>query len=283
MPELPEVETVRRGLEPLLAGRTLADVEILDGRLTAPEDPVAVAAELTGERVERVDRRGKYLLFELAGGATLLVHLRMTGGFRFGAAARLQSSHLRARIDLDNGAPLLYTDQRRFGTWRLFGPGELPAYLAARLGPEPLSPEWTPAALRAALRGRRAPVKAVLLDQRVVAGVGNIYADEALWEARVHPLEPAGRLGPGRVARVHASVVAALQRGIAAQGASIRDHRGVDGSYGSMQERFAVYGRDGLPCPRCGAELRKLRVAQRGTHFCAVCTRFPRNLNLRER
>ncbi|HUZ85064.1 MAG TPA: bifunctional DNA-formamidopyrimidine glycosylase/DNA-(apurinic or apyrimidinic site) lyase [Gaiellales bacterium] len=276
MPELPEVETVRRGLQPLLAGRRLAGVEIGDGRLTAPDDPAEVAAELRGELVERVGRRGKYLLFELEGGRTLLVHLRMTGGFRVLAGGGRRPAHLRALLKLDDGVGVAYCDQRRFGTWRLFEPGELGPYLDRRLGPEPLSGGWASADLGRALRGRSAPVKAALLDQRVVAGVGNIYADEALWEARVHPLESSGGLSRARVARLHAAVVAALERGVEAQGASIRDHRGVDGSYGSMQERFAVYGRDGLPCLRCGAPLRKIRVAQRGTHLCVRCTRAPR-------
>jgi formamidopyrimidine-DNA glycosylase len=275
MPELPEVETIRRGLAAVLPGRRLRRVEIRDGRLTAPVDPDEVAAELTGERVERVGRRGKYLLIALEGGRTLLVHLRMTGSFRHSPAGGLEPGHVRAEALLHDGSLIRYCDQRRFGTWRLLGPGDLEPYLDARLGPEPLD-GWRAIDLRAALRGRTAPVKAALLDQRVVAGVGNIYADEALWEARVHPLEPAGRLSPARVARIHAAVVAALERGIEAQGATIRDHRRLDGGYGSMQERFAVYGRDGLPCPRCGAPVRKIRVAQRGTHFCGRCTPSPR-------
>ena len=184
---------------------------------------------------------------------------------------------LRAVFALDDGTWLAYTDQRRFGTMRLIEPDGLDAFWRARVGPEPLSPSWTPRVLRASLRGRRAPIKSLLLAQHVVAGIGNIYADEALWDARVHPLQPAGTLTAPEVRRVHDSVVAALERGIAAQGASNDTYRNVDGEPGSMQERFAAYGREGAPCPRCGTPIEKLRVAQRGTHIC------PREQRLRRR
>jgi formamidopyrimidine-DNA glycosylase len=275
VPELPEVETIRRGLAGVLPGRRLEQVTIRDGRLTAPVDPDEVAAELTGERVDAIGRRGKYLLIGLEGERTLLVHLRMTGSFRHSPVGEPEPGHVRAEAVLDDGSLLRYCDPRRFGTWRLLEREQLGPYLDARLGPEPLD-GWTAVDLRTSLRGRTAPIKAALLDQRVVAGVGNIYADEALWEARVHPLEPAGRLSAPRVSRIHAGVVAALERGVESQGATIRDHRRLDGGYGSMQDRFAVYGRGGLPCARCGAPIRKIRVAQRGTHFCARCTPTPR-------
>jgi formamidopyrimidine-DNA glycosylase len=183
---------------------------------------------------------------------------------------------LRAKWELDDGAVVFYADQRRFGTWRLVEPGGLEEYLRLRAGPEPLDGRWTAEELRAATRRRRAPIKALLLDQLVVAGVGNIYADEALWEARVHPIRPGNRLDMPAVRRLHAAVIAVLKRGIAAQGASIRNYRGADGASGSMQERFNVYGRDGLPCPRCGTPIAKMWIAGRGTHFCPRCTRRPR-------
>ena len=278
MPELPEVETVRRGLDPRLVGHTIERAQILDGRLTAPDDPLAVAFELDGETVAATGRRGKYLLLHMASGRTLVVHLRMTGWFhhRASGAADPGVTHLRARFELDDGSQLLYSDQRRFGTMRLIEPGALDAYLAHRAGPEPLSGDWTWQDLRARLRGRRIAIKAALLNQLIVAGVGNIYADEALWEARIHPLREAGSLRTAEVKRLHAAVIEVLERGIAAQGASIRDYRGVDGVSGSMQERFNVYGRQGEPCPRCGHLIRKIWVAQRGTHFCGFCTRAPR-------
>jgi formamidopyrimidine-DNA glycosylase len=277
VPELPEVETVRRGLAPVLRGRTLERVEIRDGRLTAPDDPAAIAAELTGARIDDVGRRGKYLLFRLDDGRTLVSHLRMTGWFgREAAGSDPAVSHVRAVWELDDGARIVYRDQRRFGTWRLVDPGGLDAYLALRAGPEPLEAEWTPARLRAALRGRRAPIKALLLNQVLVAGVGNIYADEALWEARIHPLRLGAALSAADSRRLHAAVVSALERGIAAQGASIRNYRRPDGETGAMQERFAAYGREGRPCLRCGTPIQKIRVAQRGTHLCPRCTRPPR-------
>ena len=276
MPELPEVETVRRGLEPVLAGRVLERATILDGRLTAPDDPLAVALELDGERFLGVDRRGKYLLFRFQTGRTLVSHLRMTGTYLYTSVAVPGPVNLRAKWELDDGAVVFYADQRRFGTWRLVEPGGLDEYLRLRAGPEPLDGRWTAEQLRAATRRRRAPIKALLLDQLVVAGVGNIYADEALWEARVHPLRPGNRLDMPAVRRLHAAVIAVLERGIAAQGASIRNYRGADGASGSMQERFNVYGRDGLPCPRCGTPIAKIWIAGRGTHFCPRCTRRPR-------
>jgi formamidopyrimidine-DNA glycosylase len=299
VPELPEVETIRRGLEPRLAGRRLARVAILDGRLTAPDDPLAVGMELDGDRLDAVGRRGKYLLFRLESGRTLVVHLRMTGWFHHHRPEAVPGTertarpfrdafdpvpgtvtdgvtHVRAVFDLDDGSRLLYSDQRRFGTFRLVEPGGLDQHLRRRAGPEPLDGGWTPADLRSALAVRRAPVKALLLDQMVVAGVGNIYADEALWEARIHPLRPGSAITGDQARRLHAAVVSVLERGIRAQGASIRDYRGVDGTRGSMQERFNAYDRDGEPCPRCGTEMVKIRVAQRGTHLCPRCTRRPR-------
>ncbi len=273
MPELPEVETVRRGLAVALTGRTLERVEIRDGRLTAPADPDAVAHQLHGATVTAVGRRGKYLVIELDGGASLVCHLRMTGWFHHVAEAA-ERPHLRALFGLDDGSWLLYSDQRRFGTMRLLAPGEQDGYWQGRLGPEPLAPDWTANDLRRALRGRRAPIKALLLDQRIVAGVGNIYADEALWEARIHPLAEGGELGAVRVRRLHGAVVTVLERGIESGGATIDTYRSVDGAAGAMQDRFMVFDRSGEPCPRCGTEIVKTRVAQRGTHLCPRCTRL---------
>jgi formamidopyrimidine-DNA glycosylase len=273
MPELPEVETVRRRLLSHLSGRTLADVDVLDHRLTDPEPPEAVAARLQGVRIETIGRRGKYLIAELDDGAALLVHLRMTGNLLWlSAPPAVAPRFLRARALLDDGSYLAYTDVRRFGTWRVAEDGA-EAWLAGKLGPEPLD-TWAAADLARSFAGRKAPVKAAILDQRVVAGVGNIYADEALFAARIHPAAPAGRLSRARVARLHAAVIAALEAGIEAQGASIRDFRTPDGGYGSAQERFAAYGRGGEPCVICGTPLRRTVIAQRGTSYCPRCQRF---------
>jgi formamidopyrimidine-DNA glycosylase len=257
------VETYRRRLEPRLVGRTFSRVRVHDHRLTMPLEPAEVEAELEGERVASVERRGKYLLIRFDSGLALVVHLRMTGGFPESAA-----SHERAIIDLDDGTGLSYRDVRRFGTWHVLARDELEGYLSARLGPEPLGTRFTVRFLGERLARRRAPLKAVLLDQRVVAGIGNIYADEALWHARLHPLRPAAGLSPDEVAALRRGIRQALRRGIERQGADLGD-----GAYpsGSMQEEFRVYGRTGEPCRRCRAPIEKTRVAGRGTHFCSSC------------
>ena len=273
MPELPEVETIRSSLAPALTGRRLEHVEILDPRLTRPEPPEIVAAALEGERVADVRRRGKYLVVVFESGRHLLVHLRMTGNVLHAVPEGLRDDpHVRAVVRLDDGSYFVYRDVRRFGTWDLLEPDELEAYFAARgLGAEPLSRRFTTASLGLALAGRKAPVKAALLDQRAVAGIGNIYADEALWYARVNPLAPAGGLSGGQIAALRAGVRKALRLGIRRQGATLRDYRGADGVRGRMQEEFRVYGRDGEPCERCGTPIVKTRVAGRGTWYCPSC------------
>jgi formamidopyrimidine-DNA glycosylase len=268
VPELPEVETIRQQLAPRLEGRTLVRVEILDPRLTRPHDLFEVTEELEGDVVVGVERRGKYLLLRLESGLALLVHLRMTGGFGFAPV-----SHERAAIELDDGSRLVYRDVRRFGTWLVLEGGDLEPYLAAKNGPEPLGPRFTAAWLGRQLARRRAPLKAVLLDQRVVAGLGNIYVDEALWRARASPLRPANELEPGEVGRVHRGVRAALRTGIERQGSTLRDYATPDGSAGAMQHEFRVYGRDGQPCPRCRTTIAKARVGGRGTWWCPRCQR----------
>lgn len=266
MPELPEVETIRGQLAPRLEGQTFAVVDILDSRLTRPLDPREVAAELQGERVVAVERRGKYLVVRLDGGAALLVHLRMTGSFGFEP-----TSHERAVVELEDGSRLVYRDVRRFGTWLVVPGDELEPYIAGKNGPEPLGPAFTSSWLAGRLAVRRAALKAVLLDQRVVAGLGNIYADEALWRALLSPLRQASRLEPEEVRRLHRAIRATLRTGIARHGASLRDYLAPDGSEGEMQTEFRVYGREGEPCDRCGAQIAKTRVGGRGTWYCPRC------------
>ena len=269
MPELPEVETVRRRLEPVLVGRTFEHVDIADARLVRPYEPAEVAAELSGERVTAVERRGKYLIVRFESGRVLLVHLRMTGSFRHDRRGRLQDvPHRRAVVNLENGSDVAYRDVRRFGTWLLLEPPDVEPYLAARVGPEPLGSAFTTTFLQSRLAGRAAPLKAAILDQRTVAGLGNIYADEALWRARLHPQRTAGSLAPDEIAELRRSIRAALRRGIATQGADLGD--GVYAS-GSMQHEFKVYGRGGEPCDRCGTIIAKMVVGGRGTSFCPTC------------
>jgi formamidopyrimidine-DNA glycosylase len=269
VPELPEVETERRRLAARVEGRRIAAARIDDPRLTRPEEPSWIAARLAGERVEAVERRGKYLVLRLVDSDshshshTLLVHLRMTGSFRYAPA-----SHERAVLELDDGTRIAYRDLRRFGTWLLLDPEDADAHLRIRLGPEPLGRRFTARFLADRLAGRKAPVKAAILDQRTVAGLGNIYADESLWHAGIHPLRKAGRLSGGEVERLREGIRRALRLGIRRQGADLGD-----GTYsgGRMQHEFRVYGRAGEPCDRCGTAIEKTRAGGRGTWYCPVC------------
>ncbi len=295
MPELPEVETIRRQLAPLVEGRRLIGVEILDPRWSRPLAPGELAAALAGRRVERLGRRGKYLVWQLSGDVHLAQHLRMTGSILYDPDP--ESPHTRVRIELgplrvgrgtraDGAQPrgggsgrrrLAIVDPRRFGTGELLLDSQaLEAFFAARLGVEPFDERFTPEHLRALARGRNAPIKALLLDQRRIAGIGNIYADEALFRAGVHPLRPAGRLSREQYARLREAIVQVLCDGIDARGATIDDFRHVDGVRGSYQDRFLVHRREGEPCPRCGATIVKLVVAGRGTYVCETCQPRPR-------
>jgi formamidopyrimidine-DNA glycosylase len=279
VPELPEVETVRRALEPALVGRTFAHVEISDPRVVRPLDPLEVGAELQGERVAALDRRGKYLLVRFESGRVLLIHLRMTGSLRHVPRGRsleppTGNRHARAVVKLDDGSDVVYRDVRRFGTWLLVEPGELAAYLDPRVGAEPLERTFNAERLRERLAGRRAPLKAALLDQRTLAGLGNIYVDEALWRAELHPLTPAATVAEStKLQALVRAIKQVLRAGIARQGASLRDYAQPNGARGRMQDAFKVYGREGEPCERCGALIQKTRVAGRGTWFCPSCQR----------
>ena len=275
MPELPEVETIRRQLAPHLEGRRFVSVEILDARWTRPESPRMVEKELTGATVERLSRAGKYMIWELSSDRYLLVHLRMTGSLLFDP--EVEPLHTRVRFGLDGGHRLLYIDPRRFGTGHLvFGATARDEYLAQRLGVEPMTPGFTAAHLKEIARGRTAPIKSFLLDQRRIAGVGNIYADEALFRAKIHPLRPAGRLTTADWERLRVAVEEALAAGIAAKGASIDDFRHVDGARGSFQDRFLIHTRAGEPCVTCGTIVKKLVVGGRGTYVCEHCQSRPR-------
>ena len=275
MPELPEVETIRRQLAPLVEGRRLKRVEILDARWSRPLEPRELADALRGRMVERLGRRGKYLVWNLEDDVHLVQHLRMTGAVLFDPDP--EPLHTRIRIDLGQGHRLAIVDPRRFGTGELLLGGDaLEAFFAARLGLEPLDELFTTGHLRGLAGGRAAPIKAFLLDQRRIAGVGNIYADEALFRAGIHPLRPAGRLSGAQYARLRESVIAALRAGIDARGATIEDFRHVDGVRGSFQDQFLVHRREGEPCGRCGATIVKMVVAGRGTYVCETCQPRPR-------
>ena len=269
MPELPEVETIRRHLAPHVEGRSLRALEILDERWCRPLAGRELVAAVEGRRVERLGRRGKYLVWELEDEAYLLQHLRMTGTLLLDPAGAPPYTRVWLRLEDHD---LAYTDPRRFGTGELaLGPDARDALFAARLGLEPFDEEFTTAHLYALARTCRAPVKAFLLDQKRVAGVGNIYADEALFRARIHPLRPANRLTRAQVDALRDAVLASLDAGIAAKGASIDDFRDPDGVQGTFQDQFLIHTREGEPCPRCGRPIRKLRAAGRGTYVCEHC------------
>jgi len=270
MPELPEVETVCRQLEPELEGRRIESLEVLDPRWCRPTSPAKLEAAVAGKAIEGLTRRGKYLLLGLDGGQTLVMHLRMTGNLVL-VEGEDKLDHLRARFVLDDGRELWFTDPRRFGEALLLDDGALDAHFASRLGIEPLSAEFTPEALGEIAAGRTVPLKSFLLDQKGVAGIGNIYADEALFRARLQPLSPAGSMKPEHLEALRDAVVAALEAGIDGGGASIDDYRDGRGEKGRMQDEFLVHTREGQPCPRCEGTIERIVVSGRSTYFCPAC------------
>jgi formamidopyrimidine-DNA glycosylase len=287
MPELPEVETIRRQLAPLVEGRRIESIEVLDPRWSRPLAPAELEDALRGRRVESLGRRGKYLLWNLSGDVHLAQHLRMTGSVL--AEPEGDPPHTRVRLLLgsrggEGEVRLAITDPRRFGTGELLlGTDALTLFLGERLGLEPFDEGFTAEYLRSVMKGRTAPIKAMLLDQRRLAGVGNIYADEALWMAKIHPLRAAGSLRGVQYEALREGVIAALQAGIDARGASIDDFRHIDGVRGSFQDRFLVHLREGEPCVRCGTPIRKIVVAGRGTYVCEHCQPRPRRRTVRPR
>jgi formamidopyrimidine-DNA glycosylase len=282
MPELPEVETVRRGLEPVLSGRVIVHAEVRRPDLRWPF-PEAMAARLTGARVIGLRRRSKYLLADLDRGETLILHLGMSGRLLvsgapvgvFVHAHPLPAKHDHVVLDVEGGARVTFNDARRFGAMDLWPTADLEAHrLLAGLGPEPLGNAFDAASLGARMAGRLAPVKAVLLDQRVVAGLGNIYVCEALWRARISPLRLAGEVTGAEVETLVAAVRAVLRDAIAAGGSSLRDYRRADGELGYFQHSFAFYGREGAPCPRDdGGTVARAVQSGRSSFLCPVCQR----------
>ncbi|MGK2964285.1 MAG: bifunctional DNA-formamidopyrimidine glycosylase/DNA-(apurinic or apyrimidinic site) lyase [Tepidiformaceae bacterium] len=270
MPELPEVETIRRDLEPYVVGRTITGVTVDPGTahllIRVPED--IFAAELVSRTVTALGRRGKYLLFALDDGRTLVAHLRMTGRMLWRQSSDPPEQYERAKITFDDRHDLRWSDLRKFGTWDLL---DDITTLTSRLGPEPIDSDLSLATFRAVLKGRTAPVKAVLLDQRRFAGLGNIYVDEALYEARIRPDTPAGAVSAPAVARLYASARAVLERGIANRGASFRDYVDGNGNEGSQHMHVQVFRRTGKPCYACGTVIERSVVGGRATHFCPRC------------
>lgn len=271
MPELPEVETTRRGVAPHVVGRRVERVVVRQPQLRWPVSPELERA-LPGRRIESVGRRAKYLLFA-AGDGHLMLHLGMSGRLRVLPADLPPEPHDHLDVVLEGGQALRFHDPRRFGSafWLTGPPESFP--LLADLGPEPLSEAFDGDWLYARSRGRRAPVKAFLMDSRTVVGVGNIYACEALHAAGIHPARPAGRVGRARYQRLAAAIRAVLERAIAAGGTTLRDYIGVDGATGWFQLSLAVYGKAGEPCPRGCGLIRRRVIGQRSTFLCPVCQR----------
>jgi formamidopyrimidine-DNA glycosylase len=282
MPELPEVETIRRQLEPEVTARRILEARVLDERWTRPESPRQVEKLVAGRTIEAVERRGKYLLLRLEGARTLAMHLRMTGNLLLDDGVE-DPPYLRAELPLEDGRRLLFTDTRRFGHAVVLDDGELEEYFAARLGVEPLSDSLTAEELCRRAAGRTAPLKSFLLNQLGVAGIGNIYADEALHRAELHPLSPAGSMKPEDCERLRVGIVEALEEGLRNGGASIDDYLDSRGEQGAMQDEFLVHTREGKPCPRCGAEIKRIVVAGRSTYFCPNCQRRLRRRPRRRR
>lgn len=272
MPELPEVETTRRGIAPHLVGHRMVRVEVREPRLRWPVSP-ELPRLLEGQRVLRVDRRGKYLLLATEAG-TAILHLGMSGSLRLVEGTAAPGPHDHVDLVLDDGHRLRLTDPRRFGCliWGGAEPGRHP--LLAGLGPEPLSEAFTGDYLYRRSRGRRVPVKAFVMDARVVAGVGNIYANESLFLAGIRPDRPAGRIGLERYRALARSVREVLTESIRQGGTTLRDFVGSDGSPGYYAQHLRVYGRAGQPCEVCGHSLRELRLGQRATVFCPRCQRY---------
>ncbi len=299
MPELPEVETIARQLRGMVVGRTVSEFRSEWVRLTEPEPAELFAKRLAGRRIEDVRRRGKFVVFDLSGGDALVVSLRMTGRFLFRSpeqspshdpAHRNGDAYVRGTLAFADGTSLAYSDTRKFGRMALVDAADLPHErgaqprphrvgepLYALLGMEPLSRGFTVRWLAGFLKRRgRAAIKPLLLDQRGIAGIGNIYAIEALWRARLHPLRAAGSLRADEVARLHETLRWVLRKGIRFGGASRRDYRDARGNEGRMQREFQVYGRAGEPCSRCGRAIVRTVVGGRGTFHCTRCQRAPR-------
>ncbi|HET9110292.1 MAG TPA: bifunctional DNA-formamidopyrimidine glycosylase/DNA-(apurinic or apyrimidinic site) lyase [Ktedonobacterales bacterium] len=270
MPELPEVEYVARQLRETLPGQRIAAVETRWERSIQGMTPEEFSVEVSGRVVTGVDRRAKYLLLRLDDGQIIIIHRRMSGNLLLSAADAPEPPYARVIFSLSDGRRLTYTDPRKFGRLTLASPDALPAAFAA-LGPEPLEDDFTPDALAARLAGRAGAIKAVLLDQRVVAGLGNIYADEALFRAGVHPLRPAASLTSAEIQRLHAGIQGALTTGIAHGGTTFGRHRDIYDEAGVNLEHVEVYRRTGRPCLRCGAPIERIIVAQRSSHFCPQC------------
>ncbi len=265
MPELPEVETIRQELTPYVIGKTITGVMLFWDRIVRRPSPEEFKSGVIGRRIIDLTRRGKYLFFHLDDGHVLVMHMKMTGSLIVDPA---DDRFTRAILELDNGSKLHFWDPRKFGVMWLDGDCDP---VLAKLGPEPLDEDFTPEVLASILKGRTAPVKPVILDQALIAGIGNMYADEALFDAKIHPERIAGNLTYAEVKRLHASIIRALQKALVLKGASVRNYIRPDGTAGTAHDEFNVAHGTGKNCPRCGTVIKRIVVRGRGTYFCPKC------------
>lgn len=276
MPELPEVETAVRSLAPQVVGRTITRVERLDWeRMVETPDVVAFREVIVDRRILQARRRAKWVLLELDGGWTLGIHLRMSGRLTVHDGVEVARPHVHLVLALDDGRRIFFDDERKFGRVRLLDGAGL-ARLDAAHGPEPLGDEFTAAELARILAGRRTKIKPLLLDQRLIAGMGNIYASEALWLARIHPQLPAAEIDTAGVVALHSAIRQVLAQAILHEGSSLRNYRNGYGRRGQNQEHFLVYDREGEACSRCQALIARLVLAQRSTYYCPTCQTLTR-------
>lgn len=272
MPELPEVETIRRSLESLVTGLSFTEVGLMTPKIVRSPSPQDFIDNLTGKKIRRIGRRGKYLLVNLSENLTLAIHLRMTGRLVYAPRETPANKHTHAIFRLSNGSALFYSDMRRFGRMSLMETGRLDAWPGLRdLGIEPLDEGFTRDYLKKELKRRRTRIKPLLLDQTFLAGLGNIYADEALHRARISPEKPASNLTPREIARLYTAIREVLEEGIANRGTSFKDYVDGLGQSGSNQETLRVYNREGKPCLSCGKPVTRVKLGGRSSYYCPKC------------
>lgn len=276
MPELPEVETVRRGLTRLVQGATIAHVEVRYPKMVTPDADV-FTAELISRKIERIDRRGKYLLFRFSGDLTMVSHLRMEGKYDVQPEGSPVSKHTHVIFHLTDNRELRYTDTRKFGRMQLVPTGEETTLAPSlgKLGPEPTAETLTLAYMIKIFGKSHKVVKPFLLDQTRIAGLGNIYADEVLWLSKINPLTPVDTLTPSQLSELRQNIIDEMALAIGGHGTTVHSFSTAFGEAGQFQNQLHVYGREGEPCERCGTKLVKIKVAQRGTHFCPHCQPLP--------
>jgi formamidopyrimidine-DNA glycosylase len=266
MPELPEVETIKNELLPCVVGRTIKGVSLLWERMLRQPLPAEFHASISGQKITGLSRRGKYLIFQLGGDGCLIAHLKMSGSLLIGRDS--PPEYTRAIIHLDDGSNIFFRDPRKFGTLQLVKDSDI---VLCKLGPEPLSSGFTPETLYDSLKKRRAPIKAVLLEQGFIAGIGNMYADEALFVAGIHPLRPASSLFRTEVKRLHSAIRGVLLEAIGNKGASVSTYFRPNGAKGTAHSHFRVAHRGGKPCPACGTPINRITIRNRGSYFCPKC------------